>query len=73
MSEEHEWNPDLDAETLADVRHIKGAIPELAPLSDGAVAALYGHWSEDAYCAGWISISSGLLDDFAEFVRGRPK
>lgn len=52
-----------------DVERLKRELPEMAPLADFIVAALYRDYS-DTYCAGWLSLGDGpgATQDFARWL-----
>lgn len=57
-----------------DVAWLKRSVPVLSTLSDEAVEALYGEWSEEFWCAGWLIMDDGTIGEFAGWLskRGDP-
>ena len=53
------FRSDLETTEQRDVARLKKAIPELAPLPDLAVAALYSRYSSDHYAAEWMELPAG--------------
>ena len=52
-----------------DVAALKQEIAELRVVSDGVVQMLYEDWSEAYWAAGWLILDSGIVTEFAAYLR----
>ena len=59
-----------------DVARLKQEIPELFFDSDYFVQQIYSYWSEDRFCAAWMTFSDWagdetgtVIEQFAEYLR----
>jgi len=62
----------IDACKRQIVNYIKGKNLRLAALSDEQVAKLYWMWSEERYCAGWLTFNEKAIESFIEWATTAP-
>lgn len=52
-----------------DTKKIRAAYPEAtACLTDAGIQSMYSEWSEREYCASWLHMSRGVLEEFGRFA-----
>jgi hypothetical protein len=55
---------DYDSVYPEDIKTLRKGIKELDKLTDSQIEMLYREYSEECYCASWLSVSEGSLKDF---------
>jgi len=51
-----------------DISKLKAGIPELMDVNDSLIQQMYAQWSEDYYCAGWLIMSEGTVEEFRSWL-----
>ena len=55
-----------------DIKQLREAIPQFTRFTDDEVATFYNHYSEYTYCAGWMLMTDGVIEDFKEWLLTAP-
>jgi len=58
--------PEYQQETINEIRNRNNK--ELDKLNDEQIAYLYSCWSEESVCAGWLSWSPQIIENFIEWA-----
>jgi len=51
-----------------DVAKLKEALPALNFLTNYQIQELYGSFSEEQYCAGWLVLDENTIKEFEEYL-----
>ncbi len=51
-----------------DINRLRESIPELNASSAGEIQEWYSDWSEEYFCAGWLILDEGVIQEFRGWI-----
>ena len=64
------WGKEAKIQFPKDILKIRAAIPELQGYSDAQIQDMYSYWGEYYYCAGWLIVGDGVIEEFKDWLLG---